>query len=161
MYGLTHIMPFRCGVDCKEVASRMNTVGVQATQWPVTAMGQVDHSKFRVGYKWAMSGLCNRSHRPYNWWLYSKCSHAICYRRKCSWLRMASTLLLFGLQVIQKLSKSMHRVGACHLIRCVHAIFDIVPKCIATVSLRLLPSLKCTTTISTKVCLYAYDNAAI
>ena len=23
-----------------------------------------------------------------------------------------------------------HGVGACHLIRCVHAIFDIVPKCI-------------------------------
>ena len=30
------------------------------------------------------------------------------YNRKCAWLRMASTLLLFGLQVIQKPSKSIH-----------------------------------------------------
>ena len=40
-----------------------------------------------------------------------------------------------------------HGVGACHLIRCMHAIFDIVLKCIATVSLRFLPSLKGTTTV--------------
>ena len=53
-----------------------------------------------------------------------------------------------------------HRVGVCHpnrcthanvwLIRCVHAIFDVVMKCIATVSLRFMPSLKGTTNISTK-----------
>ena len=127
MYGLTHTMPFQCVVDCKEVAIGVNTVGVQTTQWPVTVMGQVDHIKYRVGCKWTMWGI--RPTCPYNWRLYSKRSHAIHYSRKCAWLRMASTLLLFGLQVIQKPSKSIftHGVGACHLIRCVHAIFDIVP----------------------------------
>ena len=42
MYGLTHTMPFRCEVDCKGVAIGVNTVGVPTTQWPVTAMGQVE-----------------------------------------------------------------------------------------------------------------------
>ena len=43
--------------------------------------------------------------------------------------------------------ENTHAVGACHLTRCTHAIFDVVPKCIATVSLRFLPSLKDTTTV--------------
>ena len=35
-----------------------------------------------------------------------------------------------------------HRVGAFNPNRCVHAIFDVVPKCIVMVSLRFMPSLK-------------------
>ena len=77
------------------------------------------------------------------------------YNRKCALLRRASTLLLFGLQVIQKPSKSIHMewVYVIQIDAHIRTFFDIVQKCIATVSLRFLQSLKCTTTISTNFCL--------
>ena len=44
MYSLTHTMAIQCEVDCKGMAirARVSTVGVLTTQWPVTAMGQVE-----------------------------------------------------------------------------------------------------------------------
>ena len=39
MYSPTHTMAIQCEIDCKGMAIR---VGVLTTQWPVTAMDQVE-----------------------------------------------------------------------------------------------------------------------
>ena len=35
----------------------MNIVGVQTSQWPMTAMGQIETQKCRVSCKWTMWGI--------------------------------------------------------------------------------------------------------
>ena len=83
--------------------------------------------------------IYNMPHSPYNWWLYSKLMF-ICYtlqQKMCMAKNGFNTTTVWSVGNSEACKEYPHGVVACHLIRCVHAIFDIVLKCIATVSLRL------------------------